>query len=1015
MVAGILLGVIATASSGLAAGRTARKKAPRIPIALEEREGPGDAAEWWHAQRAYPASDLPDTLSMTGYQEWQLATQTLASGGSEGAVAPAPPQWTLIGPAGLDYAGSGTPNMGPAAGRLTAFALDPTSVNTMYAGFALGGVWKSTDGGASWKGLTDTQPTLAVGAIALDPRNSSTVYVGTGEGNYSGDSFFGQGILKSTDAGTTWTIVGADTFRGLSIARMFADTAGAVYVGVVQGVGGTQSGCTQPQDVSRRGLYKSTDGGAHWTQLVASRAITDFEIDTTATPRRGFLTEYKVGAFSFSEATTPATVMPVNGLPSATSNGPINRIELARSKSNPQVLYAGVGIDTSTSPMMEEGQAQVWRSLNGGATWTRITNAPDYCGDQCMYDNVVEVDPTNPGTVYFGGSTCSVYKLTGGDGATPTWALVSLPPGMNCTGSNWTRGNVHSDAHAIVFHPTDANQVFVGSDGGLAKTLNGGGTWTHLNTGISTLQFYDLCVDPNDDTYIVGGLQDNGFVQMPRTGNTLFWKNFQTGDGTTCAMNLADPTAANRYVLSSTQFASIQRRTSLTGASTQVFAAGPDCSGVSACGDRVAFVPPITNDPSAPLNVYVGTYRVWKSSNGGATVAGFRPISPDLTNGQPINCTNGRVRQDVLTTIAVAPSSSQRIYTGAYTGRVSTTADGGATWTNITKPPLPGRYVSALAVDATKPETVYVAFTGFNAVTPSAPGHIFKSTNAGATWTRFDMGLDPLDVPVSSIRTHPGSSDILFAGHDLGVVATGDGGKTWQPVGTGFPNVAVTALRYYEKTSKLYAATHGRSAWSIQFAPSLLAAPSALQFVAKPGQNPMPQTVTVNNGDTFGTTLQFTAAAAGGAWLSVNPGTGKVLGAVGQPLAVTVDAAGVALGEYDATINLSAMNATPASVSVPVHLSITPTGILPDAGSDGTSTGTGGSTSGSTGSGGSSTGGTSTGSVGPSGTTSGANGGDDSGCGCRIGRGPEGSSRAFVAMLFAMVGAAGVLRRRRMN
>jgi len=568
MVAGILLGVIATASSGLAAGRTARKKAPRIPIALEEREGPGDAAEWWHAQRAYPASDLPDTLSMTGYQEWQLATQTLASGGSEGAVAPAPPQWTLIGPAGLDYAGSGTPNMGPAAGRLTAFALDPTSVNTMYAGFALGGVWKSTDGGASWKGLTDTQPTLAVGAIALDPRNSSTVYVGTGEGNYSGDSFFGQGILKSTDAGTTWTIVGADTFRGLSIARMFADTAGAVYVGVVQGVGGTQSGCTQPQDVSRRGLYKSTDGGAHWTQLVASRAITDFEIDTTATPRRGFLTEYKVGAFSFSEATTPATVMPVNGLPSATSNGPINRIELARSKSNPQVLYAGVGIDTSTSPMMEEGQAQVWRSMNGGATWTRITNAPDYCGDQCMYDNVVEVDPTNPGTVYFGGSTCSVYKLTGGDGATPTWALVSLPPGMNCTGSNWTRGNVHSDAHAIVFHPTDANQVFVGSDGGLAKTLNGGGTWTHLNTGISTLQFYDLCVDPNDDTYIVGGLQDNGFVQMPRTGNTLFWKNFQTGDGTTCAMNLADPTAANRYVLSSTQFASIQRRTSLTGAST---------------------------------------------------------------------------------------------------------------------------------------------------------------------------------------------------------------------------------------------------------------------------------------------------------------------------------------------------------------------------------------------------------------------------------------------------------------
>src|SRR5262249_9006901 len=155
-------------------------------------------------------------------------------------------------------------------------------------------------------------------------------------------------------------------------------------------------------------------------------------------------------------------------------------------------------------------------------------------------------------------------------------------------------------------------------------------------------------------------------------------------------------------------FAFIERRTSLNGAPQQVFAAGQGCTG-SACGDRVAFVPPITNDPSVPRNVYVGTYRVWRSTNGGASAGSFQPISPHLTSGRQITCSSGRIRDDVLTAIAVAPSSSQRIYTGSYTGRVYTTANGGTSWTNVTKSPLPGRFVSGIAVDATSPDTVYVS------------------------------------------------------------------------------------------------------------------------------------------------------------------------------------------------------------------------------------------------------------------------------------------------------------------
>src|SRR5260370_35208637 len=159
--------------------------------------------------------------------------------------------------------------MGPAAGRLTAFAIDPTNANTMYAGFALGGVWKSIDGGASWTVLTDTQASLAVGALVLDANDPSTLYVGTGEGNYSGDSFFGQGILKSTNGGASFVVVAGDTFRGFSGARLFSDPSGPLYVGTVQGVSGAGASCvTHPLRRSLRGRSQSTAGRPHSTPIL---------------------------------------------------------------------------------------------------------------------------------------------------------------------------------------------------------------------------------------------------------------------------------------------------------------------------------------------------------------------------------------------------------------------------------------------------------------------------------------------------------------------------------------------------------------------------------------------------------------------------------------------------------------------------------------------------------------------------------------------------------------------------
>src|SRR5262249_6493676 len=191
-------------------------------------------------------------------------------------------------------------------------------------------------------------------------------------------------------------------------------------------------------------------------------------------------------------------------------------------------------------------------------------------------------------------------------------------------------------------------------------------------------------------------------------------------------------------------------------------------------------------------------------------------------------------------------------------GKVFTSPDGGMTWTDVTKAPLPARFVSAFAVNPTNPSDVYVAFSGFSSVTPTTPGHVFHSTNAGTTWTRFDTALD-LDLPVNSLARN---GNIVYAGHDLDVVDTLDKGTTWNPIDTGLPHVAVFSLQYH-KTGTLFASTHGRSAWSITFGPSLVPSPTSLAFYARPGQMPPAQTLTVSNGDPMGSTLSFTAAPTG--------------------------------------------------------------------------------------------------------------------------------------------------------
>lgn len=791
--------------------------------------------------------------------------------------------------------------MSPAAGRASAVAVDPTDSMTIYAGFGLGGVWKTSDGGTTWAPLMDLEPTLAVGALAIDPAAPGTLYVGTGEpAPYLGYS--GEGIFKSTDGGKTFTKIGGATLDGMTIGRIFVDgAAGHLYATAFFGGLGRGQICNFAVDTPGQGLYRSTDGGATFSRILAGE-ITDLEVDTSVMPRRLLVGQFEKGALRSEDGggtwTAPA------GLPANP-----DRVELALAPSDPTVVYAGLG---------DHGTAAVYVSQDGGKSFTAMAGAPDYCGQQCYYDNAVGVDPADPKTVYVGGSLCGVWKTSNGTDASPTWVNVSLQ-GQDCGGgANWAQGFVHPDVHAIAFDPAAPGTVFAATDGGVARSTDGGATWSQLNAGVGTIQLYALCADPKDPERLYGGSQDNGSFMRP--GASMTWKGTVSGDGGPCAVDPTNPL----LVLGSVDGASIFRTANgFKGTPAFVFSTDPSTctAGHPGCGDRVSFIAPLVGDPATAGTFYVGTHRLYKSTNGGTKWAA---VSDDLTAGSSsVKCPDAKEfskLDDALTVIAVAPGDPRTIYTGSQAGVVSATSDGGTTWTRVDKAPLPGRWVSGIAIDPRDPRTVYAAFSGFDDATPGAPGHVFRSSDGGHTWEPRDI---PADVPVDALLAHPVGSDLLYAGTDAGVLVTTDGGKSWTPFDDGLPRAAVYALVYQRTAGALVAGTFGRSAWRRTFTPGTLGVvPVKLAFsTVVGGAAPGAQAVGVSNSDVYGSIVGFTVTS-GAPWATVDVGSGEAAGATPAPLKVSVDPSGKAVGQYDTTVTITPAGGG-AAIAVAVHLTVT--------------------------------------------------------------------------------------------
>jgi photosystem II stability/assembly factor-like uncharacterized protein len=397
--------------------------------------------EYFYQQRAYPFSDIP-AGALQRARGGLIATQPGLFG------APPPIQgttWIPFGPQRI-------PSSGISTGRLTAIAVHPTESDIIYIGGAQGGVWKTTDGGANWVPRTDDQCSLAMGSIAIDPVNPEIIYAGTGEQHFSGDSYYGCGVLRSEDGGATWTQLGASHFvmdeaSNARISRVDIDPGTAGDVGV-----------TTVLAASDNGLFRSTNGGDTWT-LVLNGTATDLIRNPTDSQVLYAAIRY-TGVFKSTDGGMSWDTLTV-GFPTED----VSRINLALAPSSPETVLASIQHRT------ESNLLGIWKSTNGGGSWTKLTATGASCGSQCWYNMTIAVSPADPNTIFFGG--VSLFRSTNG-GVT----FLDI------------RGGIHVDQHHITFDPQNPATVYVGNDGGVFRSTNGGSEWTSLNTNLALTQFY---------------------------------------------------------------------------------------------------------------------------------------------------------------------------------------------------------------------------------------------------------------------------------------------------------------------------------------------------------------------------------------------------------------------------------------------------------------------------------------------------------------------------------------------
>ena len=760
------------------AGATSDRASLGPPAPREEPEDSrGLESDWFVAQRAFPNQAIPhrrwlEALAQARVDRAALALPADARRASPLAAMSGTLTWQQAGPVNI-------------GGRVTAIAAAPGG-SPVYLGAADGGVLKSSNGGVNWTPVFDATGIYSIGALALDPADTSTIFVGTGEANSSVDSYDGAGLWWSTNSGRDWNPLGLAATRRIARIAIDPSNTNRIFVAAM----GTQFS-TGPD----RGLYRSEDRGQTWSKVLFvsdSTGACDVAINPAhpetvycatwervrrATYRRAFGPE--CGIWRSADHGGTWTLLS-GGLPAPSDN--VGRIGLAIAPTWPSTIYAQIG---SGAALGYVGLG-LYRSQDGGETWTRrdvSTFAGNFGGFAWYFGDVV-VNPTNANVVY----SLGVGLIQSSDGG-QTWGGIT--------------GAAHVDQHALWVDPTNINRSYLGNDGGLFYTTSGPGVWSK-SVDLPITQFYAGAIDPSNVSRLLGGAQDNSSIQT--SGLPAAWTTMLGGDGFQC---LVDPTNPNIV------FAEYQNCSSGSGLlrSTAGGAGGFVTPTGFVASDRYNWDTPIVMDPGNHNVLLVGSQRVYKSTNNGIS---YSIVSGDLTTNPVTQLTYG-----TLSTLEISAADGTLYYAGTDDGKVWRSNTSGASWTDISAG-LPVRYVTKVAADPTNANVVYVTLSGF--IQDEHVAHVYRSADQGAHWAAIDAGLP--DAPANDLIVDPAHPSTLYLAMDVGMYATQDLGATWFPLGNGMPiGLVVDDLTLHASTRTLVAATHGRSQWKLDLSGLSLAAP----------------------------------------------------------------------------------------------------------------------------------------------------------------------------------------------
>lgn len=730
-----------------------------VPSKVRERKS-FKRFEWFYRQRALPDIAIPDG-----------ALESARKLAEEKELLRTPAEklldltWSPIGPTGV--VSTYPSQWGVVSGRVRALAVHPTSVNTAYIGPAAGGIWKTTDGGTTWSDVGVSLASLTFGAIAIDPGNSNVVYAGAGESirYWNTTTYSGKGIYKSTNAGASWTQItsGFGTTTHFGALRVSPTNSNMVFAAL-------GSGYYYASSPGNEGLWRSTNAGTTWTRTLN----VDDGFDVLPHPTTINLVFGATGGAASTAGVYRSTdtgagwTKMTTGLPASTT---IERVQLAISPAGSNLIYALI-YNTS-------GTVTVYRSSDTGTTWSAVSSS--YSTAQGWYDLTLAVNPANPGEVYIG-----TEELRRSTDSARTFSYVG--------GSYWSQA-MHVDFHVMAFAPSNASYRYVGCDGGIYRSTDGGLNWGQLNSVLPTLQYYRIGSHPTNQNTIMGGSQDNG-VYRTTNGGVGNWTLVSTGDGMECFYDYTTPAT----VYASTQYGALVKST--TGGGYGTF------TGIKpTTGDNWAWTAPFFIHPTTSSTIYTASQRPWRSTDGGGTWT-------DLVGSTVTTYTINTMAQSPVTPNNMILAASEGLGSWPATPPVFVSTNGGTSWTNVTAN-IGGtaRFITRVLFHPTAGNTCFVVRSGF-----SSGNKIWRSTNLGTAWTNVSGDLP--DVPHNDLFVDPANPTEMYTANDLGVYRTTNGGTTWTRQGNGMPYVPAIDFDYFNAggVRLLRAATHGRAAYEAALA-----------------------------------------------------------------------------------------------------------------------------------------------------------------------------------------------------